>query len=74
MWAAAVIEVDVAAYLRSRLLDRLIGMQIDMLIFDRLPEPFHEDVVAPTSLAIHADGDTFFLEPPGEGLAGELAA
>jgi len=37
--------------------DRLIGSEIDLLVFDRFPEPLDEDVVAPGTLAVHADLD-----------------
>src|ERR1700676_3064378 len=74
VWTGGVEEVDVAADLCSGLLDRLVGVQIDMLILDRLPEPLDENIVAPASFAIHTDGDAGFLEPPGEGFAGELTA
>lgn len=32
-----------------------IGPQVDLLILDGPPETLHEDIVAPNSLAIHAD-------------------
>src|ERR1017187_5305548 len=67
VWTGGVEEIDVAADLCSGLLDRLVGVQIDMLILDRLPEPLDENIVAPASFAIHADGDACLLEPPGEG-------
>src|ERR1019366_834493 len=74
VWTGGVEEIDVAADLCSGLLDRLVGVQIDMLILDRLPEPLDENIVAPASFAIHADGDACLLEPPGEGFTGELTA
>src|ERR1039458_703861 len=49
-------------------------MQIALFVFDRAPETLDEDVVTPAPLAIHANGDPIFLEPPGEGFAGELTA
>lgn len=48
-------------------------MQVNLPILDELPDSFDEDVVAPASAAIHADSDSVFLEPPDEGIAGELS-
>ncbi len=57
VWMGDVEEVDVAADVCSGLLDRLVSVQIDMLILDQLPEPLDENIVAPAAFAIHADGD-----------------
>ena len=72
MRSAGVIELEVAADLASCLCDRLVGVQVDVLVFKRTPEALNEDIVAPAALTIHADVDPFFFEPPGKGLAGEL--
>src|SRR5438445_7962208 len=73
MRSPSVVEVQVGA--QAGLGDgyRVISLEIDLLIFDALPEPFNEHVVTPASLAIHADLDTVFLEQSGELAAGELA-
>jgi len=44
MRALAVVEREVAADLGSRLGHRLIGMKIDVLVFERAPQPLDEDV------------------------------
>lgn len=54
--------------------DGVIGMQIDLLVLDAAPEPFHEYVVPPASFAVHADPDVVVLQQTGEFLTGELAA
>jgi hypothetical protein len=41
---------------------RVIGMQIDLFVFDRLPQPLDEHVVAPGTAAIHADLDPVPLQ------------
>src|SRR3982751_3954970 len=51
-----------------------ISSEVDLLVLDRSPEPLDEDVVAPGTLAVHADGDSVPGQHAGEGLAGELAA
>ncbi len=54
--------------------DTVIGVQIDLLIFDRPPQPLDKDVVAPRAAAIHADRDRVLQQQAGECGAGELAA
>ena len=50
-----VVERQVARQFLLGSVDGLVGMQIRLLVFDALPEPFHEDVVAPAACAVHAD-------------------
>jgi hypothetical protein len=45
-----------------------------MLVLYRSPEPFNEDVVHPSSFAIHADRNVVGLQEAGELLTGELTA
>ena len=52
----------------------LEGSEVDALVFDAAPEPFHEDVVMVAALAVHADPDAMLFENACEGLAGELDA
>ena len=42
---------------------RVVGSEIDLLVFDRAPEPIDEDVVS-LGLSIHADGDTTSIRTP----------
>ena len=51
----------------SGLGQRIIGVQVDLLILQRPPEPLHEDVVEVAALAVHAD-----LDPPVAQNAGEV--
>lgn len=37
-------------------------MEIDLLIFDRPPEPSNEDIVPLCTLAVHRDGDLRLLQ------------
>src|SRR5258708_2279128 len=69
--ALAVVEVQIPADRSARFAD--VGPQIDLLVFDRAPEPLNEDVVAPRAPAIHADRDGVVEERAGEVDAGELA-
>ena len=74
MRALAIVEFQIAADRGACLADAVVGSEIDLFVFDRAPEPFDEDVVAPGSLAVHADGDGVRQEQAGEVGAGELAA
>ena len=70
----AVVELQIAPDPTARCAHRVIGMQIHLLVLDRFPQPLDEHVVAPTSLAVHADGDAVLLEQLREFETGELAA
>jgi hypothetical protein len=35
----------------------VIGAQVDLLVFDRTPEPFNEHMVPPGAATVHADRD-----------------
>src|SRR5262249_58554399 len=74
MWSAAVVKVQVTADRSPGLADAVVGSQIHLLVFDAAPQPFDEDIVAPSPLAVHADGDVVVGEHAGECRAGELAA
>ena len=51
MRALAVVEIQIPADRGARLGDAVVGPQIDLLVFDRTPEPLDEHVVAPCPLA-----------------------
>ena len=74
MWPAAVVELHVGAQIDLRLRYRVVSLEIDLLVFDGAPESFHEYIVAPAALAIHADPDAVLLEQGSEFGASELAA
>src|SRR5215216_3886867 len=74
MRALAVVEIQIPADRGARLGDAVVGPQMDLLVFDRTPEPLDEHVVAPCPLAVHADRNGVVEEQAGEVLAGELAA
>lgn len=74
MRTAAVEEDHVAADTGLGLGHRLVGMQIDLLVLDRLPQPFHEHVVAASAAPVHADADPVLLQHLHEAGGGELRA
>src|SRR5438105_15648364 len=52
--------------------DRLIILEIHLLIFDTSPESFHENVVQCSSSAIPTDAHVCGLEPIGKLCTGKL--
>ena len=54
--------------------DGLVRVQIDLLVFDALPESFHEHVVPPAAGAVPADLNAVLVQEPRELQARELAA
>jgi len=56
-----VVELQVAGDGSSGLVDRGVGVQVDLLVLDRLPDALDKDVVAPAAPAIHTDADSIFL-------------
>src|SRR5215210_2168838 len=74
MRSAAVVEAEILADRGAGLGDRIVSSQVDLLVLDRSPEPLDEDVVAPGTLAVHADGDLVLGQHADKDVAGELAA
>ena len=74
MRTSGVEEGDVASDAGSSLGDGFIGMQVDLLVLHRSPQPLNEDVVAPGAAAIHADADLMTLENADEVGGRELRA
>src|SRR3954447_18362949 len=72
MRSAGLVEAEIPADRGAGVGDRVVSSEVDLLVLDRSPEPLDEDVVAPGTLAVHADGDPVPGQPPGEGPAGEL--
>ena len=74
MRSLSVVEGQIAAKPAPSLRDASVGAQIDFLIFDRPPEPFDKDIVAPRPLAVHADRNLGVLQDFEKGNRCELAA
>ena len=74
MWTPAIIKVQVAADRSAGLANAVVGIEINLLVFNAAPQPLDEHVVPPGALAVHADGDPVFDQNASECRAGELAA
>src|SRR5215213_8927792 len=57
MGSPSIVEGQVSPDRGAGLADRVVGPEINLLVLDRSPEPFDEDVVAPRASAVHADGN-----------------
>ena len=62
MWTAGVVKLKVAGKLLPSVGYAFVGVQVDVLVFHTLPQPFHDYVVYPPTLAIHADFNVVVLE------------
>ena len=74
MRSAPVVELQIATKTATRLRDASVGPEVNFLVFDRPPQPFDKNLVAPRSLAIHANRDLGILQGREKGDGGELAA
>ena len=72
--AALVVEGDPFANSRPSFEPVGVAFQIDVLVLQRAPEAFDEDVVHPAAAAVHRDADAGFDQHAREGRSGELAA
>ncbi len=69
-----IIEGQIAAHPLVGVADSLVGVQIDLFIFETPPQPFDEDIVPPPPRPIHTDLNAVSLQESRKLLAGELAA
>ena len=53
--ASTIIEIEISPDAGFGLADAGVGMQINVFVFDRAPQPFDEHVVTPAATAVHAD-------------------
>src|SRR5215218_7193395 len=74
MWSRAIVEIQVPAERSTGIADTVVSPQVDLLVFDRPPQPLNKDIVAPRAAAIHADRDGIVRQQAGERGAGELTA
>jgi len=73
MRSGLIVEHQIALQALMRSADGVIRVQIDLLIFDALPESLDEHVISPAAFSVHADLNAVVGQEPRELLAGELA-
>ena len=71
MWSLSVVERQVAFQALLSCADGLVGVQINLLVFDTLPEA-STNSLSRQPLPVHADLDAVVSQKPRELLAGEL--
>ena len=67
-----IVEGQITADQDASVADTVIGSEIDLLVFDRAPQPLDKDIVAPGASAVHADSNAGLGQHFGEGKAREL--
>src|SRR5437763_1095206 len=70
MKARVVVKIDPFSDAGSRLAAIAVAFEIDILVFERAPQPLDEDIVHPPAAAVHRDLDTGLGKQASEGLAG----
>ena len=66
-----IIEVDVAVKPLLRVTNRLVRVEIDLLILEAPPEALHEHVIPPAAAPIHTDLDALVFQYARELQAGK---
>ena len=74
MISTSVVKNEIVPQAFPRMIHVLVFLQVDLLVFDRSPQPLHKDVVVETALSVHADPHTGGLQTAREVFAGELGA
>src|SRR3954454_21183546 len=74
MWTSQIVKAEPSGDPRPRLETVGVSLQIDLLVFERAPEPLDEDVVHPSAPSIHRNAHAGRCERAGELARGELAA
>ena len=74
MRAAAIVKIEIPPDRGACVRHAVVGVQIDLLVLHRPPEPFDEHVVPPRALAVHADRDLILDEHACEGCPREMVA
>src|SRR5215469_18645682 len=74
MQALVVVELEIGGDTAPRLSDVLISVEINLLVLEAAPQPFHEDVVGKPAAAVHADRNPVGAQQRSEAIVGELAA
>ena len=74
MRTVVVVENEVVMQADIELWHRLVAFEVNVFILHRSPQPFHEDVVQGSALAIHADANFGCGQDGSESFRCELTA
>ena len=67
MWAPLIVKLEIAVQALPGVGDRVVGVQVDLLVFDPFSEPLNQQhIVDPATLAVHADLDAVPLDQADE--------
>lgn len=66
MWAPLIVKLEIAVQALPGLGDRVVGVQVDLLVFDTFPESLNQHIVDPATLTVHANLDTVPLDQADE--------
>ena len=72
--SALVVEAEEGGEVRLGVDHRLVTSEVDLVVFDRPPESFDEDVVEAPALAVHRELHAAGEERLGKFFGGELTA
>jgi len=74
VWSSFIEEGHVFRDGRPRLAKVVVGVQIDLFVLERTPQPLDEDVVNAAAFPVHADLDASVEQGPREVVSSELGA
>ena len=74
MRSFVIVQVKIVTQTDIEAEDGLVFFDVDVLVFDRAPQPLDEDVVKDAAAAVHADLDAGCLQLVGEVAGSKLAA
>ena len=66
MWSPVVVKGDELPETGFGMGNRVVGLEINLLVLDGSPEAFDEDVVPSEAFPVYADANAIFLEGAGE--------
>ena len=69
-----IVKVEIVSQSTKSRGNRVIVVEIDLLILDTAPEAFNEDIVKVAAPAIPTDGNVSRLQPSGKRISRKLTA
>src|SRR6185437_964102 len=67
-----IVESHIVCHPLVGVVDSLVGVEIDLLVFQAPPQPFYEDIVEPASRPVHLNLDAVRFQQAREFQTGEL--